>query len=124
MPPKRKLSAPVPDAKRLSIEDRLDHLENSVGQMQVLLRKVYAEVGPFQIFVRWHSGATITFLARHTTTIWRIKEMMRQSKGIPVDGQRLIYGGKILEDTKTLEDCGIQRESTLHLYRTRAEINL
>jgi hypothetical protein len=69
-----------------------------------------------QIFVKTLSGRTITLEAEPTETIASIKVKIVQSREEPmVDGIRLIFGGKQLEDEKTLADYNIQKESTLHL---------
>jgi ubiquitin C len=44
-----------------------------------------------------------------------IKESIEELEGFPIAQQRLIFDGKQLEDEKTLEDCGLQDFSTLHL---------
>ena len=50
-------------------------------------------------------------------TIERIKERVEEKEGIPPVQQRLIFGGKQLNDEKTAREYNIEGGSVLHLAR-------
>ena len=68
-----------------------------------------------QIFVKATDGANVTVDAKPSDTIGHVKELVYDEQEIPPKRQRLVFGGGILEDDKTLAACGVQNQSTLLL---------
>ncbi|CEL93454.1 unnamed protein product [Vitrella brassicaformis CCMP3155] len=72
--------------------------------------------GGLSLQVKTLSGKTITVdEIDPDMTIASVKAKIQQKEGIPPDQQRLIFGGKQLEDQKTVSDYDIQEDAVLHL---------
>jgi len=70
--------------------------------------------GQMTIFLKTFTGKTITLRADYEETIGILKIWIQEREGLPTDQFHLVFAGKQLEETRTLGDYGILKESTLH----------
>merc|ERR1711871_1449484 len=82
---------------------------NSVVHLVLRLR------GGMQVFVKALTGKTVTFEVEDTDIIQSLKAKIKETEGIPICKQRLIFAGIQVEDNRTLRDYKIQEWSTFHL---------
>lgn len=66
------------------------------------------------IFVTDLTGKTMTFQVEPSDPVEKLKQLIMERRGVPVDQQRLIHGPKQLEDGKLFSDYDIHEESTIH----------
>jgi len=76
--------------------------------------------GLMTIFIKTLEGHSLTFQVKPTETVDKLKKLVQERQGIAPDLQRLLFGGKQLEDGKTLKDYNIGPDATGQLtFRVR-----
>ena len=71
-----------------------------------------------EIYVKLHSGRTITLLVELSDTVAHLMSLIQEEEGIHPDHQRLIFANEQLERERPLSDYGIRSNSTIHLVRS------
>lgn len=74
-----------------------------------------SSVGEMHLFVKTLTGKTVTVVIKPTDTILDVKQRIMEKEGVALAHQCLICAGKQLENSRSIQDCGIQHQSVLHL---------
>ena len=74
-----------------------------------------AEASAMQIFAKSEDNKTLILEVEQAYTLDQVKSQIQDRLGIPSVRQRLYFFGVPLDDGKTLSDCNIVKESTLHV---------
>jgi hypothetical protein len=68
-----------------------------------------------QIFVKTLNGITIMMRVCPHDSVASLKKQIEERDWIPSRFQRLSYGARCMDDHQTMSQCGIRRESTIHV---------
>ncbi len=68
-----------------------------------------------QIIAKTLTGNSFAIECDGGDQVCTIKQRIAEIENIPVDQQRLVFGGKQLEDEHTLNDYNITPDSTIHI---------
>jgi ubiquitin C len=70
---------------------------------------------PYHVHIRTMSGGTSRISCSSFDTVRELKEKVQDQDGTLPEDQRLIYGGKQLDDDRLLANCGIPSGAMIHL---------
>lgn len=77
-----------------------------------------APASEFRIRIKRMSGQIFTTYVFPGDTLAQIKQRIQDREGIPPGQQRLIFGGKQMEDDQPVELFGLQEQSLVHLIQS------
>ena len=80
------------------------------------LHLVLKLIGTINVTIRYLDNRIVQIKnIKASETISALKAKIQETENITPDQQRLIFGGKILENDKTISDCSIQNDSIITL---------
>eukprot|EP00916_Digyalum_oweni_P018130 GHVL01030463.1.p1 GENE.GHVL01030463.1~~GHVL01030463.1.p1 ORF type:complete len:161 (+),score=36.67 GHVL01030463.1:32-484(+) len=65
--------------------------------------------------IRLLSGKQVNISVNSNETISNVKDKIFEHEGIPQENQKLIYGSRILENSKSITECGVLNGTSISL---------
>ena len=87
--------------------------EKSGNHVDTSIKREASSSKSIQIFIRTPTGKTITLDVETCTTVNVLKHAIQRKVGSPVDAQRVMFGGRQLEDDRPLSYYDILDDATL-----------
>lgn len=69
----------------------------------------------FQLLAKTINGRTFVLEVEPSDTVKKLKQMIEDADGIPWQAQRLVFGGKQMEDPRTLSDYQLAEGYCVHV---------
>jgi ubiquitin C-terminal hydrolase/ubiquitin len=99
--------------KQLEDSSLLSELDITEGSQLHMVRKI--RQGSLSIIIKMLNGKQIPLDIEPSDTILQVKNKLNIKEGLATDQQRLIYGGKQLDDILTISSYNIAAGQTVHL---------
>ncbi|KAG2265560.1 hypothetical protein Bca4012_077077 [Brassica carinata] len=104
----------------LEVEDSSNTIDVKIhgepmSELVLRLRPSGRGEAAMRIFVATLSGKSHTLQVKGSDTIGEVKTKFFEIDGTPVDQLRIIFAGVALQNSRTVAECGIRHESTIHL---------
>ena len=75
------------------------------------------ETSEMELKVKVMYGDDVIIHCNGNDLVKHLKEILEEKTGIPVDHQRLIFMGRVLNNEKTLEECNVKDRCVLSLVK-------
>jgi hypothetical protein len=117
-------SKTFPVISSLKLNNRNEELNEGVSLYELFddCSQIYVEFerkwllnNDFKLYVKTLTGRVYELMMHSRDTVDDLKTMILNEHGIPIDIQRLVFGGKELEDGMRLTNYNINNEYTVHL---------
>ena len=97
------------------LEDGRMLTDYNIKQDSTLTMVLRLRGGSIEVHVKMLTGKMFSILIEENDTLGHVKAKIEEVEGYPVTQQRLVFGGKNLNDGQPISDYDIEQDSTIHL---------